>query len=71
MRRSDADTLISCGRLLEIIPLSRSQIWRLEQAGAFPRRLRVGRRKIAWRMSDINEWISTRAPLDIGEDGHE
>ena len=37
--------------------LSRSTRWRLEGAGKFPRRVRISANAIAWRESDIDEWI--------------
>jgi predicted DNA-binding transcriptional regulator AlpA len=43
--------------------LSRSQIWKLEQADRFPRRKKYGFRRIAWSASSIQKWI------DIGADG--
>ena len=53
--------ILSFAHLREIIPLSRSQIWRLEQAGAFPRRIRIGLRRVGWRASDIENWLLQRA----------
>ena len=38
--------------------LSVSAIYRLETAGRFPRRRRIGLRSIAWYESDINEFIA-------------
>lgn len=43
-----------------LVPYSRMHIWRLEKSGAFPRRLKLGRRRIAWRLSEISTWIDTR-----------
>jgi predicted DNA-binding transcriptional regulator AlpA len=43
--------------------LSRSQIWKLEQADRFPRRKKYGFRRIAWPATDIQRWLT------IGSDG--
>jgi predicted DNA-binding transcriptional regulator AlpA len=43
--------------------LSRSQIWKLEQADRFPKRKKYGFRRIAWPATEIQEWIA------IGADG--
>ena len=40
--------------------LSRSTIWRLEQDGAFPMRIKLGLRACGWRLSDVQEWIASR-----------
>ncbi len=41
---------------------SRSSIWRLEQAGQFPKRIKLtpNGRKVGWKLSAITEWINTR-----------
>lgn len=36
--------------------ISRTTIWRLVKAGAFPRPLRITSKAIAWRRFDIEAW---------------
>jgi predicted DNA-binding transcriptional regulator AlpA len=36
--------------------MSRSQIWKLEQAGEFPKRKRYGFRRVAWPEREIEAW---------------
>lgn len=43
------------------VGLSRSQVYRLEAAGNFPRRLKIGSRASAWLEHEIAGWISERA----------
>lgn len=43
------------------VALSRSQVYRLEAAGLFPTRLKIGRRASAWLESEVERWISERA----------
>jgi predicted DNA-binding transcriptional regulator AlpA len=43
--------------------LSRSQIWKLEQADRFPKRKKYGFRRIAWPATEIQRWLA------IGADG--
>ena len=31
---------------------------RLEKAGRFPKRVRIGNRKIAWRRAEIESWVA-------------
>ncbi|EPU6121050.1 transcriptional regulator [Vibrio rotiferianus] len=40
--------------------ISRSQAWVLEQKGLFPKRIRLGSRSVAWRLSEVLKWIETR-----------
>jgi prophage regulatory protein len=39
------------------IPYSFQHIWRLEQAGKFPKRLRLGANRVAWLYDEVVEWI--------------
>ena len=51
-------------RLKELIVktgLSRVTIWRLERAGLFPQRRRIGRAAIAWLEDEVEEWMKSRA----------
>lgn len=43
-----------------ITSISRSQAWKLEQRGLFPKRVQLGTRSVAWRLSELLEWIDTR-----------
>ena len=58
-----ADHPIRFLRLTEIlrrVPYSEAHIWRLEQAGKFPRRVRIGANGIAWVESEVNNWVSSK-----------
>lgn len=44
----------------EITGLSRSTIYALMDDGHFPRPVRIGRRAVAWRDSDLKAWLATR-----------
>ncbi|MFU4390355.1 helix-turn-helix transcriptional regulator [Pseudomonas paraeruginosa] len=54
------DRFLRFGAVAELIGLSRSTIWRLEQEGNFPKRVRLGSNSVAWRLSDLNTWMSAR-----------
>ena len=45
--------------------LSRMTIYRLERAGTFPRRRRLGTHSVAWLEHDVSHWVTTLpvAPL--------
>lgn len=40
--------------------LSRPTIWRMEMAGTFPGRIRLGGNSVGWREEEIREWIESR-----------
>lgn len=41
--------------------LSRASIYAMMAEGAFPKPVRIGKRAVAWRQSDIATWIEQRA----------
>lgn len=44
----------------EITGLSCSSIYELMDHNLFPRPIRIGRRAVAWRESDIEAWLASR-----------
>jgi prophage regulatory protein len=42
------------------IPYSPQHIARLEAAGTFPKRIRLGQNRVAWLLSEIEEWLDRR-----------
>jgi prophage regulatory protein len=42
------------------IPYSFAHIARLEAAGLFPKRVRLGACRVAWHAGEIEEWIDSR-----------
>ena len=55
------DTLLRKPDVAARLGISQSTIQRLEKAGDFPRRVRLGPRAVAWRASEIEDWIADRA----------
>jgi prophage regulatory protein len=51
--RKAAVRLLRTKEVLAITGLSRVTIYRLEQSGLFPRRLRLGKSAVAWVETDI------------------
>jgi prophage regulatory protein len=39
--------------------LSRVTIWRMEQRGAFPKRIALSPRRVGWREDEISEWLES------------
>ena len=42
------------------IPYSRTHLWRLEKADAFPKRVHLGAHRVAWAEAEIDRWIEQR-----------
>lgn len=49
--------------------LSRSEIYRRISAGTFPGSVKLGARAVAWRESDIDDWICRLAANAQSSDG--
>jgi prophage regulatory protein len=54
------ERLITRDELLTKIPFTVQHIYRLEAAGKFPRRVRVGANRVAWVESEILDWMAQR-----------
>ena len=57
------EKLLSSTELAEMVPYSLVHIWRLEKAGQFPKRIKLGARRVAWRSSVVSAWIASRATV--------
>jgi len=42
------------------IPYSPQHIARLEAAGQFPKRIRLGQNRVAWLLKEVEEWLDAR-----------
>jgi prophage regulatory protein len=47
--------------LRKMVALSDPTIWRLERAGKFPKRVRLGEKSCGWLRSEILAWIEGKA----------
>lgn len=52
--------LIRFKELREMIPLSRTSVWRGVNAGTFPRPCRLSENVVAWKENEIVEWMNER-----------
>ena len=50
-----------------ITHLSRSTIYVMMLEGTFPRPLKLGERRVAWRGSDLKAWLESRPVATIKE----
>ncbi|QNM82400.1 AlpA family phage regulatory protein [Sphingomonas sabuli] len=55
------NNLLGLKRVREMTSLGKSTIYRMIAGKQFPRPLRLSERRVAWRQSDINDWLDTRA----------
>lgn len=58
---SDIPRIITKKELRLMVPYTPQHIARLEKAGQFPKRIPIGPRRVAWRLSDIQSWLDERA----------
>ncbi len=61
MTATSLPRLITIDKLLGRIPYSRVHLWRLENAGQFPKRVRLSPNKVAWLEDEIFAWLKERA----------
>lgn len=44
----------------EYAPYSLNHIRRLEAQGKFPKRIRIGENRVAWRRDEVEAWVQAR-----------
>ena len=55
-------------QVCECIGYSPMHLWRLEKAGKFPLRIKLGPNSVGWLASEIDDWIAARvAERDAGD----
>ena len=52
--------------LLSMLGLSDPTIWRLERAGKFPGRIRLGGSAVGWFESEVTDWLRKKADARAG-----
>ena len=53
----NVDRIVSAKERRSLIPYSDMHVWRLEQAGEFPRRIRLGANRVGWSLQELQAWI--------------
>jgi prophage regulatory protein len=56
--------ILSKKDVIKMIGLSPVTLWRMEKAGNFPNRIKLGPRRIGWREDDVNSWIESRPSVE-------
>jgi prophage regulatory protein len=44
----------------QLVPYSKMHIDRLEKAGEFPRRIKLGAGRVVWKQSEILAWVESK-----------
>lgn len=52
--------LVRSSELTAIVPYSMNHIRRLEHAGDFPRRVRIGANRVGWVLTEVQAWLQNR-----------
>ncbi len=52
--------LLRLPQVRQIVPYSRSEIYRLVGLRQFPQPIKIGARSVAWLADDIEAWIESR-----------
>lgn len=53
-------TPVFSGELAAIVPYSMNHIRRLEKAGQFPKRFRIGANRVGWVRAEVEQWLNDR-----------
>lgn len=59
------DPILRKHELRKATGLSDSTVWRLEQAGQFPRRIKLSKSAVGWLQSQVDLWLKNRAKGDF------
>ena len=54
------ERFVTMKTLLTMIPYSRQHIYRLMTKGHFPQSIKLGESRVAWRKSDVEDWLRSR-----------
>lgn len=57
---SDIQTILTRQQVLDIIPYSATQIWRMEKAGEFPKPIRLGANRVGYLSTAIEAWLASK-----------
>jgi predicted DNA-binding transcriptional regulator AlpA len=52
--------ILSVSKTMDITNLSRTTLWRLENAGQFPKRKQITPRRVGYDSREVYEWMDSR-----------
>ncbi|MBW9430711.1 AlpA family phage regulatory protein [Atlantibacter hermannii] len=53
-------------QLLAMVPMSESQITKLEKSGDFPQRFALTNRTVAWNLDEVEAWLDKQQEENTG-----
>jgi len=57
---ANQDRIILAPERRSLVPYSDMHIWRMEQAGRFPVRIKLGPNRVGWSLEEITSWVNAR-----------
>jgi len=64
MIQPETGKLLRLEAVISLIGMKRSWILQKTKDGEFPKPIKLGERAIAWRESDISDWVATREAIE-------
>jgi prophage regulatory protein len=55
------DRVLRLDTVMLLTGLSRATLWRMERESRFPKRVKIGKRAVAWRETEIRDWLARRS----------
>jgi prophage regulatory protein len=62
-RLGPANRMLGARTVSQMTSLNRVTIYRMAKAGIFPGPYQIGPKRIAWRETDVLEWLNSRPPV--------
>lgn len=62
------ERLLTIDQVAEVTTLSVTEIGRREKAGEFPKRMKIGPKRVAWVGSEIEEWVQKTIKTARGQE---
>lgn len=58
------DRLLRLPDVLRITGMGRNTVYTRIKEGTFPKQVKIGPKSVAWRQSEINQWMASLSPSD-------
>ena len=69
MAAHQIDRIIQAPERRALVPYSDMHIWRMEKAGKFPGRIKLGPNRVGWSLQEVEGWIKDRKAERETRDG--
>lgn len=58
------DRFLRLDEVLHVTGIGRNTVYRRIREGTFPKQVKIGPNSVAWRQSDITQWMTSIDPSD-------